>query len=253
MSRLVRLYPKAWRDRYGEEFQRLIEDRPPGLLDRIDIVRGAVDAQLHPHVLVGGPEPAPWTHRLPGMLALSAGLSMTVGLLGIAFGPGPDWGAGGDLLGIAFLLMLISLPGDYLAPFGRRIAIASGCIAVGVAAASVSDWWEPAVAGAIVAELAAVCGLLAMSAIRAGVGAARRWLLLAATVLVPVLAIGAHALLRAVTGMVLVPDGSPLAALTLLPYGLAWLVVGLRMTVRGSPTITDPPIDPIPAREVQTT
>ena len=132
MSRLVRLYPPAWRDRYGEEFLRLIEERPTDLADRIDILRGAVDAHLHPNVLKGGPEPAPWTHRLPGILALLAGLAVIVALLGIAFGPGPDWGAAGDLLGIAFVLMLISLPGDYLAPFGRRIAIAFGCIAVGV-------------------------------------------------------------------------------------------------------------------------
>jgi hypothetical protein len=252
MSRLVRLYPAAWRARYGDEFSRLIEERPTSLADRIDIVRGAVDARLHPHVLVEGPEPAPWTHRLPGLLAVSAGLAMTLGLLGIAFGPGPDWGAGGDLLGVSFLLMLISVPGDYLAPFGRRIAIALGFIAIGVASASATNWWQPAIAVAIAAELVAVAGLLAMAAIRAGVGAGRRWLLVAAGMLLPACAIGAHALLRAATGIVLVPDGSSVAALILLPYSLAWLLVGLRMTVRGSPTIVDPPTEPTPEREVQT-
>jgi hypothetical protein len=251
MRALVRLYPAAWRERHGDELDRLIEDRPPSLLDRVDILRGALDAQLRPYVLVGGPEPAHWTHRLPGLLALSAGLAMIVGLLVIAFGPGPDWGGGGDLLGVAFVLMLISLPGDYLAPFGGRIAIAFGCVVLGVSSASATDWWEPAVAVAIAAELVAVSGLLSMAAIRAGVDASRRWLLLAAAVLFHVVAIGAHALLRAATGAVLLPDGSSLAALALLPYGLAWLLVGVRMAVRGSPTIIDTPVDPSPAREVQ--
>ena len=50
MSRLVGLYPRAWRDRYEDEFLSLIRDRPPTLVERFDIVRGAVDARLHPQV-----------------------------------------------------------------------------------------------------------------------------------------------------------------------------------------------------------
>jgi hypothetical protein len=50
MSRLVRLYPRAWRDRYEIEFLGLIGDRPPSLVERFDIIRGAVDAHLHPQV-----------------------------------------------------------------------------------------------------------------------------------------------------------------------------------------------------------
>lgn len=47
MSRLLRLYPRSWRERYGEEFLGLILERPPSFADRVDIVRGAVDARLH--------------------------------------------------------------------------------------------------------------------------------------------------------------------------------------------------------------
>lgn len=47
MRALLRLYPKAWRDRYGEEFEALLEDHAPGVLGSIDIVRGALDVQLH--------------------------------------------------------------------------------------------------------------------------------------------------------------------------------------------------------------
>lgn len=50
MSGLLRLYPQTWRERYGEEFAALISERPPSLADRVDIVRGAVDARLHPQL-----------------------------------------------------------------------------------------------------------------------------------------------------------------------------------------------------------
>ena len=45
-DRLLHLYPRAWRDRYGEEFLALFEDRPVELPQVIDIVSGAIDAHL---------------------------------------------------------------------------------------------------------------------------------------------------------------------------------------------------------------
>jgi hypothetical protein len=61
MSRLINLYPRAWRERYEAEFLDLIEARPPSTIERFDIVRGALDARLHPQVrrIVDEPTPAP--------------------------------------------------------------------------------------------------------------------------------------------------------------------------------------------------
>jgi hypothetical protein len=60
MSALVRLYPRAWRERYEAEFIELLEARPPTLADRFDILRGALDARLHPQVRrPEAAEPAP--------------------------------------------------------------------------------------------------------------------------------------------------------------------------------------------------
>jgi hypothetical protein len=50
MNRLVRLYPRAWRERYLSEFTDLLEDRQPVLRDQLDIVRGALDAWIDPQV-----------------------------------------------------------------------------------------------------------------------------------------------------------------------------------------------------------
>lgn len=44
--RLIRLYPRAWRVRYGMEMEALLESSPPDRRARLDLVRGAIDAHL---------------------------------------------------------------------------------------------------------------------------------------------------------------------------------------------------------------
>ena len=50
MNALLRLYPRAWRDRYGDELAALLDEQPATLLDRLDLIRGALDARMHPQV-----------------------------------------------------------------------------------------------------------------------------------------------------------------------------------------------------------
>jgi len=47
-SRYVGLYPRAWRERYGDELEEVLEQERLGLRTRLDLVRGALDARLHP-------------------------------------------------------------------------------------------------------------------------------------------------------------------------------------------------------------
>ena len=68
MSALIRLYPAAWRNRYEEEFLALIEARPPSVGDRWDIVRGAFDARLHPHVREAAQPPEPTDERAANLV-----------------------------------------------------------------------------------------------------------------------------------------------------------------------------------------
>jgi hypothetical protein len=51
-ARLLGLYPRAWRDRYGDEFLELLGEESLSLQATIDIVAGAIDARL------GGVRPA---------------------------------------------------------------------------------------------------------------------------------------------------------------------------------------------------
>jgi hypothetical protein len=77
VSRLLRLYPPQWRERYGDEFLALISERPPSVTDRLDVIRGAVDARLHPQL------PAP--PRIPDRSGLATlvgfGLLIMAGLV----------------------------------------------------------------------------------------------------------------------------------------------------------------------------
>lgn len=84
---LLRLYPAAWRARYGDEFADLLLARPPSLRDRIDILRGAVDARLHPQVAsVSTREASLPRDRSAGGLIVIAGALLTAWAgLGVVF------------------------------------------------------------------------------------------------------------------------------------------------------------------------
>lgn len=45
---LLRLYPRAWRDRYGEEFELLVDSEEGSLRLWLDLLAGAVDARTNP-------------------------------------------------------------------------------------------------------------------------------------------------------------------------------------------------------------
>ena len=82
MTTLLSLYPRAWRERYEDEFIAILEARPPDAHDRIDIIRGAIDARLHPRAdLKGSLEPplpvpyhGPWNIRRAGQITLIGGV-----------------------------------------------------------------------------------------------------------------------------------------------------------------------------------
>ena len=83
--RLLRLYPRWWRDRYGDEVTSLLELRPPDIRARIDLVRGAFDAHLR-----GGPGPLRPGRAIAA--AFVAGGAWTIAGVASVGGPAPpDW------------------------------------------------------------------------------------------------------------------------------------------------------------------
>jgi hypothetical protein len=234
MSRLVRLYPKAWRDRYEVEFLTLLAERPPTVADLFDTVRGALDAHLNPQAQG---EPAPWTHRIPGILALIAGVLWSTVFVAFVVWQNGAW-AVAILFPAAMLFMLLSLPGDYMAAHGRRIAIGVGVIGLCIIIANFPYSLLTAVAG-MGGYLVALSGMLTLAAIRAEVAASGRWILLVLAVVLPV-AIG----LPIALGLGTISDDETWVLGLLLPYGVAWILLGLRMAIRGSATLIDLPASP---------
>jgi hypothetical protein len=66
MNRLwLRLYPRSWRAVYGSEIASQLKDTPTRLATVLDVMRGAMDAWLHPKLVVAlgsGIRPRGWGH-----------------------------------------------------------------------------------------------------------------------------------------------------------------------------------------------
>ncbi|MET7330002.1 hypothetical protein [Nonomuraea sp. NPDC005650] len=68
---VLSLYPKAWRERYGEEVADLVAARPVRVRTVLDLASGAADAWLH-------------HRRIPGAGALTAPLAAVLACMGAA-------------------------------------------------------------------------------------------------------------------------------------------------------------------------
>ena len=98
MTGVLRIYPRWWRRRYGDEMRALLEVAPTRRGDRRDLVRGALDAWLHP------PEPS----HLPALAALLGGGIWTIVAARVASQPvQPEWP--GYLLEVVPLALLAAI------------------------------------------------------------------------------------------------------------------------------------------------
>ena len=133
-ERYVRLYPRAWRARYGAEMEAVLDAEvgAHAIRDAVDLMRGAFDAWLHPAT-------PSW---LPAFAALVGGGLWTVVAVAIVVQPSPpDWpGYLIDLVPIALVAvvaLLVATLGCALraGDAGGRLAIvASLAIVLGSAA-----------------------------------------------------------------------------------------------------------------------
>lgn len=92
---LVRLYPANWRERYGEEFEALLEDSSPGWAGVFDLLKGAMKMQLN-------------TRSFPKLAGGLAVVGMLAGL-GISFSVTPRYVSTG-------VMQLVAAPGSTASP-----------------------------------------------------------------------------------------------------------------------------------------
>jgi len=100
---LIRCYPAAWRERYGDEFASILDERPLGPFDIADILLGALDARLRlrdRRAVVTQRKGFTMSLRIGGIAAILATVS-----LAMAWFVGSRYFAVDDTLA-AFLLLL---------------------------------------------------------------------------------------------------------------------------------------------------
>jgi hypothetical protein len=106
----LKLYPRAWRERYGDELSAMVGDRPLSLRTSIDLIAGAIDARVlkertMPSILrracLMPNEPQSVTDGLRGAAVL---LAWTVVLTGVGIFAGKaGWKDTGDFFkGVSF-------------------------------------------------------------------------------------------------------------------------------------------------------
>ncbi len=208
MSGLIRLYPQEWRDRYGTEFAELVAIRPLGLKGSVDVVRGAIDAHLHPQVRRAGSETIPPERadlrvaRRLGMASIG-GVALWVASFGIMLmgpvryddqGAYRDGSAAGPFFLFAVVLLVGALVGQLIAlPRNARVARLSGmaaipclllfglgpwmwpyfliamvCVTWLAVAAGRAGRWPPLPAGAVVTSCVAVIAIMGVGATLTG-------------------------------------------------------------------------------------
>ena len=175
MSPLLKLYPRSWRARYGDEVAALLDERPLSGHGRVDLIRGALDAWLRPATpsmvpivaaLLGGglwtvaavavlvqPVPLDWPGYLAEIvpLATAAAACLFVAAFGCALRAGDGrrraTGIGAGLLVAGHLAWIAMLGGTFLggvdgpALGAAQAAAMLGTIAIGFVL--VRDRFEP--------------------------------------------------------------------------------------------------------------
>jgi hypothetical protein len=123
MTTLLRLYPRAWRDRYGDELLALLEEHPATLVDTFDLIRGALDARLHPQVpgVAAVPDKElPVNQRTFGFMAAAGGIAWILGILSIFVLPRDVEGSRSLGLAMVGMALAIAFIGAALGDLGTR-------------------------------------------------------------------------------------------------------------------------------------
>jgi hypothetical protein len=106
---LLRLYPARWRDRYGDEFAAVLEERPLGPFDVADVLLGALDANLHLRGLGAASQHGKgfaMSLRIGGYAAVVGGLLWLYVLAANAINDGAE--AGAPMIGFAVVAATVA-------------------------------------------------------------------------------------------------------------------------------------------------
>jgi hypothetical protein len=245
---LLALYPARWRRRYGEEFRAMLESRPLGPFDVVDILLGALDARVTRFRLVGdlGAEGGHvMTLRIGGLSAILGGILWFAGLAGSSAGLEPmlPWRAVGILGSLGILLALAALSAFQAHREPRLAWAAFGIPAVGLllSIAGLVAWVlvpeDSPIVGSFTAWSIWAIGLLtllvgsilfAIATLRAEVLSSRAALAMAASACLTILVAFGSSGVDEPTAV-----GRLLSALVIGSFAGSWVALGLTALRRG--------------------
>ena len=111
---MIRLYPAAWRARYGDEFEAVLEEQPLGPFDVADIILAALDAHLHLRRLDAAANRQrgfTMSLRLGGSAAILGPLLFLTGFVAMSTDGSDDIFPGGALVIAGMAALLLALIG----------------------------------------------------------------------------------------------------------------------------------------------
>lgn len=239
---LLRLYPEAWRARYGVEFSDLLEARPPALRDKVDIVAGAIDARLHPQVGVVAPidRVVNTADRWLALMAIAAGALFATWTSVVAFAA-PRWGSSmalpEELVNVAYgagqLAMILAI-GVFLGLLFRYAGVLTTAGALGGLVS----------AGGFAVGIVASAGILAVVMLVVGSMVLAPWLArsIASWRIAIAFAVSTLALFVGLWGFEASGGQETRLFVLLLPYGPAWILLGRSLLRGGPPPLLQPAI-----------
>jgi len=221
-ARLLALYPGEWRRRYEPEVAWILERAPLTMRSSLDLIRGAIDAHLHPDA------PSP----LPVLAAVVAAGLLTAHAIVLAVQPvAPDWPGylddGLPLVGLAVAALLPALVGLWL-KLGDHDGVV-GRVGIVLGLAGHAAWLVAIVAAGLrieygpltaVASTVAMTGMACLGVALVGAGRAFHGVVLA---------------IAALAGVAPPGVGWPLFAATWTTLGLKLLLEFERPSRRGGP------------------
>ena len=227
MSALIRLYPRSWRERYEPEFLGLLEARPPSIRDRFDIVRGAVDARAN----LGSPRVSTRLTRITSISAFAAGLLwitwLVVSIRGFSALDGSPIHDSGVMLGLL-----------------AGLALALSHVTLGLASVDRMRGWGGISAGIATMGFAITAfggGTAALFALAASIALATAVAGRTLPASIAVVWIAATAgVFAGFFGLAASDWSDPTVMDMAIPYGVAWILIGLVVALRGMPLVDDP-------------
>ena len=112
MTWILRLYPRVWRRRYGDEVAAMLAGRGFSLAVAVDLVAGAIDVRLHPSATLAAATAA--TSEKDTIMGERIARLSCATAFGTKISTADTWKSAGVAVGMTLVLTLVWMPAHVL-------------------------------------------------------------------------------------------------------------------------------------------